>query len=130
MIHSRIKLFILSLALVFGIALPAVPALAATDVFQGACSAKGADASAACEANGSDPLTGSSGLLVKVTRLISYVAGAASIILIVTAGLMYVLSNGDSSRINAAKTTIIYAVVGLVIVGVAQGIVVLVLNVL
>ncbi len=129
MVGRRLKLILATLAVFLAIT-PAVPALAATDVFSGACSSKGASSSAACQANGSDPLTGTNGLLVKVTRIISFVAGVASVILMVVGGLMYVMSNGDASRTSAARNTLIYAAVGLVIVGVAQGIVILVLNVL
>lgn len=128
---KHLKLLLATLAVIFCLT-PAFagPAYAATNVFKGACEAKGSGDSSACQQNGKDPLTGANGLLVKVSRIISFMAGVAAIILILVSGLMYVMSSGDSSRVASAKTTLIYAAVGLVIVGVAQGIVVLVLNVL
>jgi Type IV secretion system pilin len=49
--------------------------------------------------------------------------GAISFIIIVIAGLQYVLSQGDASTINRSKSTIVYALVGLVLAIVAQSIV-------
>ena len=43
------------------------------------------------------------------------VAGIVSVIIIVLGGIRYTSSNGDPSSIKAAKDTILYAVVGLVV---------------
>ena len=48
--------------------------------------------------------------------------------MIIVGGLRYITSGGESSNISGAKTTIIYALVGLVIVALAQFIVHFVLN--
>jgi hypothetical protein len=127
---KRLRTVLAAAALAFCLLAPAAPAFAATDPFKGACEAKGSGTSSACQEDGSDPLTGQNGLLVRVTRIISFLAGVGSIILIIIAGLMYVMSDGDSSKIHSARNTLVYAVVGLIIVGVAQGIIILVLNVL
>jgi len=129
---KRLKLLFASLAVAFCLApaLPAVTASAATNVFSGACSAKGAGDSSACQQNGKDPLTGENGLLVKIARLISFLTGVAAVILILVSALMYVMSDGDSGKVHSSRTTLVYAAVGLIIAGVAQGIVILVLNVL
>jgi Type IV secretion system pilin len=124
---KRLRLFIASLAVLFCL-VPALPASAATNVFNDACQSKGAGASAACQTNGKDPISGSNGLLTKVTKLISYFAGASSVLLIVVAAIMYVTSEGDSGKIQSAKMTLIYAVIGLVIVAVSQSLIVFVLR--
>jgi hypothetical protein len=46
-----------------------------------------------------------------------------AIIMIVVGGLKYVTSQGDSSGVASAKNTIIYAVIGIIIVTLAQVIV-------
>ena len=51
------------------------------------------------------------------------VAGAIAVIIIVIGGIRYITSTGDSSRIKAAKDTILYAVIGLVVVIIARAIV-------
>lgn len=126
---KRLKVLLAGFAVMFCLLAPALPAHAANDVLGEACKSKGAGSSAACQGKSTtNPLTGDNGVLVKVSRIMSFLAGVCSIILILVAGLMYVLSDGDASKVNSARTTLVYAVVGLIIVGVAQGIVLLVLN--
>lgn len=59
-------------------------------------------------------------IVSSVVNIISYVVGIIAIIMIIVAGLKYVTSSGDSNRISSAKTTLIYALVGIVIVALAQ----------
>ena len=58
----------------------------------------------------------------------SIIVGVVSVIMIIIGGLKYITSNGDSSSISSAKNTILYAVIGLVIVVLAQAIVIFVLD--
>jgi len=126
---KRLKLILASLAVALAL-LPAVPAHAATDLFEGACKSKGSNDSAACQQNGSNPLTGANGTLTKVTKLIGFIAGAAAVILMLVGAIMYVTSDGDTGKIKTARDTITYAAIGLVVIGVSQGIIILVLNML
>jgi hypothetical protein len=133
------KLRILLTSLFASIALLgiAAPAYAATDVLNSsacgkdvcnACSVTGAAESSACHNNGSDPIAGADGILAKVTKIVSYLSGAAAIILIIISGFMYVSSDGDAGRVQSARTTLVYAVIGIVIVLMSQGIIMFVLN--
>jgi hypothetical protein len=63
-----------------------------------------------------DPLTGTNGLLVRITYIVSFVAGAAAVIVIIVGSIKYITSGGDSNRVNSARNTILYALVGLVII--------------
>lgn len=56
-------------------------------------------------------------------NLFSLVVGVVAVIMLIIGGLKYVTSNGDSGAVSSAKNTIIYAVVGLVVVVLAQAIV-------
>lgn len=125
---KRIRSLLLAIALMACFIVPALPAQAATDPFQAACTTGGSSASPACGNTGADPLTGSNGTLTKVTRLIAYIAGIVAIIVIIVAGIMYVTSGGDPSKASEAKNAIIYSLVGVVIVVVAQGIIIFVIN--
>ncbi len=60
--------------------------------------------------------------------ILSLVVGVISVIMIIIGGLKYIMSAGEGSNITAAKNTIIYAIVGLVIVAFAQIIVKFVLT--
>lgn len=51
------------------------------------------------------------------------ILGAVSFLVIVIAGLQYILSQGDAQTVSKAKNTIIYALVGLVLAIVAQSVV-------
>lgn len=67
-------------------------------------------------------------LAAKITNTFSIIVGAASIIMIIYGGFRYVTSGGESGRVGAAKNALLYAIVGLVIVALAQLIVHFVLN--
>lgn len=95
-----------------------VPALAQFDPFKQVCNTpqnEGAGSATACQANGAEnPLTGPNGVISRVTAILSIVLGIVSVIFIIYAGIKYITANGDSSAISSAKSTIIYALVGLV----------------
>jgi hypothetical protein len=63
-----------------------------------------------------------------VTNILSIVVGLVAVIMIVIGGFKYITSSGDTGKTASAKGTIIYALIGLFIVGVAQLIVNLVLR--
>jgi hypothetical protein len=56
------------------------------------------------------------------------IVGVAAVIMIIIGGFRYITSSGDSASVNSAKNTILYAIIGLVIVALAQVIVRFVLN--
>lgn len=58
-----------------------------------------------------------------VINLFSLIVGAVSIIMIIFGGFKYVTSGGSDSNVGEAKKTILYALIGLVIVALAQVIV-------
>ena len=123
----RLKILLTSLALLLCLA-PAVPVAAApatgTDVFHDVCQNPDASQevknSAACQANGSDPITGKSGLLYKVDRILALVAGIAAVIMIIIGGLMYVTASGDAGKAKTARTVIVSAAIGLVVIAISQ----------
>lgn len=77
-----------------------------------------------CADNGN----GVSGLLKLAINILSFAVGVIAIIFIIIGGLKYVTSQGESNNTAAAKNTIIYALVGLVMVALAQFIVRFTLN--
>lgn len=76
----------------------------------------------ACQGDaGADGAAGSLDNIVQtLINVISLVVGIVAVIMIIIGGLRYITSNGDSGNVTNAKNTILYAVVGLVIVAVAQ----------
>ena len=80
-----------------------------------------------CNATGVDD-NGIKALAGRVTNTFSIIVGATSVIMIIYGGFRYVTSGGESGRVGAAKNALLYAIVGLVIVAIAQLIVHFVLN--
>jgi hypothetical protein len=62
-------------------------------------------------------------LISEIITIFSWVVGAISVIMLIFGGFKYVTSGGDSGKITSAKNTIVYALVGLVIVALSQVIV-------
>jgi len=116
----RIQLAIASLVLALGIgfatALPvyADAGDAKADVCAGLTTGGGA-----CADNGNEV----SKLVKTIVNVISVIAGFVAVIMIIVGGVKYITSGGESSKTASAKNTIVFALVGLVIVALSQVIV-------
>lgn len=66
--------------------------------------------------------------VTNVINLISMAVGIAAVIMIMVGGFRYTTSGGDQEGIKSAKNTIMYALIGLIVVALAQVIVRFVLN--
>lgn len=69
---------------------------------------------------GSDDLMG---FFKKIVNTFLFLIGAIAVAMIVYAGFQYVNSGGDSGKVSAAKNTILYAVIGIVVATLAYAIV-------
>lgn len=63
-----------------------------------------------------------------IINIFSWVVGVVSVIMIIYGGFRYITSGGDAGSVTSAKNTILYAIVGLIIVALAQIIVKFVLG--
>jgi hypothetical protein len=78
------------------------------------------------DCNDADSALGSNGiggLAANIVNIFSIVVGAVSVLMIIYGGFRYITSGGDSGRVGNAKNTLVYAIIGLVIVALAQVIV-------
>ncbi|HXE10003.1 MAG TPA: pilin [Verrucomicrobiae bacterium] len=82
----------------------------------------------ACDSSQGSTTSDLTNLAKKVITWFSILVGAASIFMIIYGGFRYITSGGESGRVGAAKNSLLYAIVGLVIVALAQVIVHFVLN--
>lgn len=73
----------------------------------GASSAKGSEQPAV--------LFGNTGVFSEITNVLLFIIGAIAVIMIVIGGLRYVLSGGDAKQVEAAKNTILYAIIGIIV---------------
>jgi cytochrome bd-type quinol oxidase subunit 2 len=67
-------------------------------------------------------------IVTGIVNIFSIVVGIVAVIMIIVGGFKYITSGGDSGNITSAKNTIIYAIIGLVVVALAQFIVQFVLD--
>lgn len=119
-------LFIISL-LAVSISTPivaVVPAVAQNDrnaeaICRGSGGTWDADAQACNSADGRTV----PGTINQITNVLIFIIGAIAVLMIIVGGLRYVLSSGDQSATAAAKNTILYAVIGLVVAIMAYAIV-------
>jgi hypothetical protein len=75
-----------------------------------------------------DSEEGLNNVITNVVNVLSLIVGIIAVIMIVIGGFRYITSGGDSGNVSGAKNTILYAIVGLVIVALAQFIVRFVLS--
>lgn len=124
---KKIKTLLASTGLVFASLL--APAVLATGVVsaqtpniqegleQGAC----LSTTGACTTEDADDAVDN--IITTVINVFSLVVGVISVIMIIIGGLKYITSSGDSGNVSGAKNTILYAIIGLVVVALAQVIV-------
>ena len=54
-------------------------------------------------------------LVKKFVNIFLFAVGALSVIMLIWGGIRYTTSAGDSNKVQAAKNTVLYAIVGLVV---------------
>jgi Type IV secretion system pilin len=59
-------------------------------------------------------------LITNIVNIFSVIVGIIAVIMIIWGGLKYITSGGDSGNVTGAKNTILYAIIGLIIVALAQ----------
>ncbi len=132
---TRIKRIVFTAMASLGLIMPALiptAAYAASDgdtIRSGLCS--GANLSVRdttdCTAAG-DNEENIDNLITTIINIFSLIVGLIAVIMIIIGGIKYITSGGDSGNVTGAKNTILYAVIGLVVVALAQLIVNFVLN--
>lgn len=73
---------------------------------------------------------GDGGIVTTIINGMLFVVGFLSVVMLIWGGLRYIISGGNSNAVTAAKNTILYAIVGLVIAIFAYAIVNFVINTL
>lgn len=121
---SRLTLVVLAIGLLIGLVIFYPRIAYAEDPFSGVCNGRSSSSSACQTTNTTaNPLFGPNGIITKVIEIMIMFAGIASVIMIMVGGFKYMVSNGDSGKVSSAKDTILYSIIGLVVVVIAQAIV-------
>ena len=115
---NKLKLILAGLLVVPTVALAVAPAANADGNFTldgGVKSAQG---------TGVDQVSTDPESLVKqFVNIFLFAVGALSVIMLIWGGIRYTTSAGDSNKVQAAKNTVLYAIVGLVVAILAYAIV-------
>jgi predicted permease len=132
---QKIKNSAVALAMVFSFGaatlLPA-PVLAANAIQNAVCEGTNAAVSGSagnqtCDQGGNGKASLAT-IASTVVNYLSIIVGIIAVIMIIVGGFRYITSGGESSNVSGAKNTLIYAIVGLIIVALAQFIVRFVLS--
>lgn len=121
----KLKLVLLMPVIMFASCFAAPLALAVNTQSAIQCGVNGAAGDSGCATK---PSTTVNDTIVTVINVLSSLAGVLAVIMIIVAGFRYMTSGGDSNKVASAKNALIYAIIGLVIVALAQIIVKFVLN--
>lgn len=120
-IKKNLQALLLVPLMAFG-AVAVVPAVASASCTKGDISvtngvdcAKGEDQS--------PELFGSSGVFSTITNVLLFIIGAISVIMLIIGGIRYTVSGGDAAAVTAAKNTILYAIVGIIVALLAYAVV-------
>jgi hypothetical protein len=124
------KTFLKSIFIIFGFMLvigSAAPLVAsAASAKEEVCSGIGATAgSGGCTEGSGKSLND---IMALVINIFSWVVGIVAVLFAIIAGFKYITSGGDPSAIKSAKDTLLYVIIGLVIVALSQVIVNFVLD--
>lgn len=78
-----------------------------------------------CSNTGNTPQTlfGEGSIFTTIVNVLLFIIGAISVIMLIIGGIRYTTSAGDSGNVTAAKNTIMYALIGLVVAFLAFAIV-------
>lgn len=114
--------------MVLGASLVLSPAPAYADfdkgLTDGANSAQGKDQQGAASCLfGSENNCSGDGIFKTITNVLLFLIGAISVIMLIVGGIRYVVSGGDSTAVQNAKNTILYAIVGIVVAILAYAVV-------
>lgn len=124
-IKTRLKKFACMLTLLMGISLAASPGLAvAATVTNVGLASKGAACQTLNNLNGQSGGCGDSsgvtGIFHAVVSILSIVVGVASVIMVIVGGFKFITSSGDSQKAASARSTIVYALIGVAVAALAQ----------
>lgn len=84
-----------------------IQAAAIGGIADGASSARGVDQPA--------DLFGDTGVFTRISSILLFIIGAVAVIMLIFGGFRYVISGGDASKVQDAKNTVLYALVGIIV---------------
>lgn len=112
-----------SLLLSLGMTAPAFAQDAQQQINNGLCAGSNlefTETSGQCNVATSDATTKINNIIHTIVNLLSALVGVVAVIMIIVGGFRYITSGGNDTSVTSAKNTILYAIIGLVVVALAQ----------
>lgn len=109
--------------LLVGLAVPAFAQTAQDQINNGLCVGSNlefTDSPGACSVAGDEATTRINNVIRTIVNLLSALVGVVAVIMIIVGGFRYITSGGNDTSVTSAKNTILYAIIGLVVVALAQ----------
>lgn len=106
---------LMSIAAVATLSLAISPEVSAFSIYEGLHAAHGSGQPT--------ELFGMDGIFSTITNILLFVVGALAVVMLIVGGLRYVISGGNNASVTAAKNTVLYAIVGLVIAFLAYAVI-------
>lgn len=116
MLLALLAVPVLALGFSVGVA-PSAFAVTTTPTCTGDAAKDGLGGAAQCAKSADQPadLFGTGGIFETISNVLLFIIGAVSVIMLILGGIRYTISQGDSTAVTAAKNTILYAIIGLVV---------------
>jgi len=114
---------LMSVVLMLGLAAPALAQDAQQQINNGLCAGSNlqfTENPGQCEVAGTDATTRINNIIHTIVNLLSAIVGVVAVIMIIVGGFRYITSGGNDTSVTSAKNTILYAIIGLVVVALAQ----------
>jgi hypothetical protein len=116
--------FVASIVLALGIMAPLASAQTGQQqINNGLCAGSNlqfTDNPSGSDCSNSNATTSINSIVHTIVNLLSAIVGIVAVIMIIVGGLRYITSGGNDTSVTGAKNTILYAIVGLVVVALAQ----------
>ena len=68
-------------------------------------------------------LFGEESIFTRIVNILLFIIGAVAVIMLIIGGIRYTLSGGKDAEVTAAKNTILYAIIGIVVAFLAYAVV-------
>ena len=118
---NKLKRIIFTTMAALGLVLPAAVPVAAQDINENLnCGANLSFNGTGCDTDPDAAGEAVDNIVENVINVISLAVGVIAVVMIIIGGMRYITSSGESGNVTGAKNTIMYAVVGLVVVALAQ----------
>ena len=113
----------MSLMLMLGLVAPAFAQDAQQQINNGLCAGSNlqfTEDPGQCNVAATDATSKINNIIHTIVNLLSAIVGVVAVIMIIVGGFRYITSGGNDTSVTSAKNTILYAIIGLVVVALAQ----------